>query len=95
MAGKELKSLATSRFWKLYNALPAEVRTLANKAYELWLADPRHASLHFKELGGRGNRFSVRIGIHYRAVGWKPDASTVEWVWVGSHAEYDALLKRL
>jgi hypothetical protein len=48
--------------------------------------------LHFKQLAGRGGRFSVRIGIHYRAVGWKPDASTVESVWIGSPAEYDKLV---
>ena len=90
-----MKSQATSRFWKLYNALPAEVRALSDKTYTLWLKDPRHASLHFKELGGRENKFSVRVGIHYRAIGWKPDGSTVEWVWIGSHAEYDTLMKRL
>jgi hypothetical protein len=54
--------------------------------------NPQHPSLHFKQLAGRGGRFSVRIGIHYRAVGWKPDASTVEWVWIGSHAEYDKIV---
>ena len=54
--------------------------------------NPQHPSLHFKQLSGRGGRFSVRIGIHYRVVGWKPDASTVEWVWIGSHADYDKLI---
>ena len=56
-----MNSLATSRFWKLYNALPAEVRALSDKTYTLWLKDPRHTSLLFKELGGRENKFSVRI----------------------------------
>ncbi|MEI6279007.1 MAG: hypothetical protein WCQ16_06450, partial [Verrucomicrobiae bacterium] len=32
----------------------------------LWLKDPRHASLHFKELGGRENKFSVKCGFDAR-----------------------------
>ena len=87
-----MMSRATARFWKLYGALPPEVRQLAEKTYRLWRDSPQHPSLHFKRLSGRGGRFSVRIGIHYRAVGWKPDASTVEWVWIGSHADYDKLI---
>lgn len=89
-----MRSLATSRFWKLYSALPSETRALADKTYQLWLADPKHPSLHFKELAGSGRRFSVRIGIRYRAIGWKPTSSCVEWVWTGSHADFDSLLKK-
>ncbi|MBU3666372.1 MAG: hypothetical protein FGM15_10930 [Chthoniobacterales bacterium] len=87
-----MKSRATARFWKLYEALPLEVQALSTKTYRLWRDNPQHPSLHFKQLSGRGGRFSVRIGIHYRAVGWKPEPSAIEWVWIGSHAEYDKLL---
>lgn len=80
-----MKSRATARFWKLYGDLPRETQFLADKTYRLWRNNPQHPSLHFKQL-------SVRIGIHYRAVGWKPDGSTVEWVWIGSHADYDRLV---
>jgi len=38
--------------------------------------------------------YSVRIGIGYRALGLR-DADHVYWFWIGSHAEYDELLKRL
>lgn len=37
-----MRSLATSRFWKLHNALPEEIRGLSDKTYKLWLAAPRH-----------------------------------------------------
>jgi hypothetical protein len=37
--------------------------------------------------------YSVRIGIHYRAVGVKHDDHML-WFWIGPHAEYDKLLKR-
>ena len=88
-----MKSTATPRFWALPNALPREVRELAEKNYQLWPENPQHPGLQFKRLAGRGHRFSVRVGDHYRAIAWKLDDGGVEWVWIGSHAEYDRLLK--
>lgn len=53
---------ASSRFWALYEALPAEVRELADKSYRLLRDDPRHPSLHFKRIG---SVWSVRVGARY------------------------------
>ena len=64
-----MKSRATRRFWKCFHELPTEVQELAEKNYALWQRDPTHPSLHFKKLKGGGNRFSVRVGIAYRAIG--------------------------
>ena len=88
MAAK-LKSRATGRFWKLYDALPARIQKLARKNYQLWQKDQNHPSLQFKKLkGGDGSRFSIRIGDHYRAVG-HISGDGIEWVWIGSHEEYN------
>lgn len=38
--------------------------------------------------------YSVRIGISYRALGLR-DEEQIYWFWIGSHAEYDDLLRRL
>jgi len=83
-----LKHHASPRFWRCYEALPDRVRTLAVKCFELLKADPAHPSLRFKRVG----RFrSVRVGLHYRALG--VDVSDgVLWFWIGSHAEYDDLI---
>ena len=89
-----MKSTATPRFWQRLHALPQKVQELAEKNYRLWLENPQHHSLNDKRLAGRGHRFSVRVGDHYRAIAWKLDDGGVEWVWIGSHAEYDQLLKR-
>jgi len=35
--------------------------------------------------------WSVRVGLHYRALATEVDADLV-WFWIGSHAEYDKLL---
>ena len=37
-------------FWRDYNALPQEVRELADKNYALLQSDPRHASLRFRKI---------------------------------------------
>jgi hypothetical protein len=79
-------SRGTSEFWRRYRALPAEVRTLAQKNYRLWSANAFHPSLHFKSIGKAD--WSVRVGGHYRAVG-KFSGKNFLWEWIGSHEEYN------
>ena len=86
-----MNSRATRRFWQAYSSLPPNVQHLARKNYQLWLQDHQHPSLHFKKLKGGSNRFSVRIGDHYRALGHLVD-DTVEWVWIGTHEDYNKLI---
>jgi hypothetical protein len=83
-----VKHLASPDFWEAYASLPAQVQRLANRNYRILKANPNHPSLHFKRVG----RFrSVRVGLHYRALGVNaPDG--VVWFWIGSHAEYDKLI---
>ncbi len=59
--------------------LPAAVQRVADGNYELLKADPQQPSLHFKRIG---RMCSVRIGIHYRAVGVE-DGPDVVWFWIG------------
>lgn len=83
-----MRHRATPRFWTCYNALPTEVRQLADRSYALLRQDSRHPSLHFKKIG---QFWSVRVGLHYRALAIE-SGSDVVWVWIGSHAEYDQLI---
>ena len=79
---------ASPRFWRAYRGLSKEVRQQADPSYELLKDNPAHPSLHLKKVG----RFwSVRIGLHYRAVAVGADTDLV-WFWIGSHADYDRLL---
>jgi len=86
-----MTSRATRQFWKLYSELPGSVQRLAVKNYRLWRENANHPSLDFKKLGGTADRFSVRVGDHYRALGRLVPAG-VDWVWVGSHQDYDKLV---
>ena len=79
---------ASPRFWECYELLPPEIRTLADENFALLKRNPRHPSLHFKQIG----RFwSVRVGLRYRALGIAaPDG--VVWFWIGNHKDYDRLI---
>jgi len=48
-------------------ALPADVRKQARDAYKLFMTNPNHPSLRYKQI--KGAVYSVRIGLHYRALG--------------------------
>ncbi len=85
---RDLKYLASPQFWTCLRALPRPVQQLAGKSFALLKNNPRHPSLHLKQIG----RFwSVCIGLSYRALGVGiPDG--VLWFWIGSHADYDTLI---
>ena len=83
-----MRHFASPRFWALYEALPADIRDLADKNYQLLKADPRHPSLHFKKLG---EHWSVRVGAHYRALAVEVEGG-MYWIWIGAHADYDKII---
>lgn len=91
-----MTSETTKEFRKLLRQLPADVRKHAQQAYKRWQADPWHPALRFKTIHHRLPIYSVRIGIHWRAIGVK-ERDNLIWFWIGSHGEYNrkvALLKR-
>jgi hypothetical protein len=79
---------ATPEFWACYRGLPASVQKLADRAFAMLKADPRHPSLHFKKVG---SFFSARVGLYHRALAVEsPDGAL--WFWIGTHADYDKLI---
>jgi hypothetical protein len=83
-----VRHFASPSFWECYKKLPENIRALADKNYALLKQNPRHSSLQLKKVG----RFwSVRVGIRYRALAVEVEAGLL-WFWVGSHADYDALI---
>jgi len=85
-----LNHFATAKFWDCYDRLPESVRKQADGQYDLLKHDPRHPSLHFKKIGERF--WPVRVGLHYRALAVQRGDDCV-WFWIGSHAEYDKLIR--
>jgi hypothetical protein len=79
-------------FWAGFEALPIPVQKQARKQFQLWRKNPFATPLHFKELFP--DVWSVRINQNYRALGRRRE-NLIVWFWIGPHAEYDQLLKRL
>lgn len=83
-----MRHFASPSFWRAYASLPESVRELADKNYALLKENPRHPSLHFKQVG---QFWSVRVGSRYRALAVEVEAGLL-WFWIGSHADYDAMI---
>ena len=84
-----MKHFASPEFWAAYRPLPNTVRALADKNFALLKNDPNHPSLRLKKVG---RFYSVRVGLRYRALAVDAEGGLL-WFWIGSHADYDALLK--
>jgi hypothetical protein len=89
-----MTSRTTKRFRNGFRALPAEVRKQAAEAYRLFLDNPRHPSLQFKQVHAIEPVYSVRINRNYRAVGVLLGQDML-WFWIGAHGEYEKLLRSL
>ncbi|HEY2069641.1 MAG TPA: hypothetical protein VGG48_08830 [Rhizomicrobium sp.] len=84
-----MNHFASASFWSAYDKLPPEIREAADQKFALLKENPRYPSLHFKKVG----RFwSVRVNLHYRAVGVEaPDG--IVWITLIPHAAYDRMIK--
>jgi hypothetical protein len=60
-----MKSFATPKFWEAHAELPDHTRKSARKQELLWLSDPKHPSLRFKNVG---ELWLVRVTQGYRAL---------------------------
>jgi hypothetical protein len=89
-----VKSVTTAQFWKLYRALPKHAQDRADRAYQLWRVNPYASGLYFKRVGLRRPAYSVRIGKSYRTLGML-EGDAMIWFWIGTHDEYERLLKHL
>jgi hypothetical protein len=83
-----VRHFASEKFWATYEALPLQIRKLADSNYALLKNDPRHPSLQFKKVG---RYWSVRVGLRYRALAVEVDDGYLRF-WIGSHADYDRLI---
>ena len=90
-----MKSELTTGFISCFAKLPERVQRTARKNYQLWRENPSHPSLEFKKLTTKQAVYSVRAGIGWRAVGVMKDSDTIVWFWIGSHSNYDKLIKKL
>lgn len=67
-----MNHFASPSFWSAYDGLPLTTQKLADKNYEILKFNPKHPSLHFKNIG---IYWSVRVGIEYRALAVEVDSA--------------------
>jgi len=89
-----MKSHTTARFRKAFQRLPPTVQAKARGAFRTWNKDSSHPSLRFKQVHQSKPICSVRIGVHWRAVGVKGEDVLI-WFWIGSHEDHNNLLASL
>lgn len=89
-----MNSRMTSQFRKLLANLPKEIQQQSKEAYRRFRDNPYYPSLYFKRIHSTQSIYSVRISRDYRAVGVQ-HSNEIIWFWVGSHSDYDRMLKKL
>ncbi len=83
-----MNSWTTPEFWAAFAALSPAVRATAQRAYRLWLLNPRHGSLRFER---KGRFWSARVGSGHRALAVSVPGGFL-WFWIGPHDEYERML---
>ena len=89
-----MKSSVTQTFRKRLNELPTSAQEQAAKVYALRQKDPYHPSLQFKRVSQKQPIYSARVSLNYRVLGLL-ESDHIYWYWIGTHDEYDDLLKRI
>jgi mRNA-degrading endonuclease RelE of RelBE toxin-antitoxin system len=89
-----LKSKTTRQFREDLASLPEAVRQQARSAYRTFRDNPHHPGLQFKRVHPTLPIYSARVSSDYRAVGVR-NGGEIVWFFIGSHTEYEHLLKRL
>jgi hypothetical protein len=89
-----MNSSLLPQFFTLYRALPEDERQRARQSYKIFQENPHHPSLRFRQVHPTRPIYSARVGTHHRVVRIR-DGGEIFWYWIGSHAEYDQLLRQL
>ena len=89
-----MKSTTTDAFWNCYAELPEEIKKQARDMYAQFLHDPYYPGLHFKRVHSARAMYSVRITRDYRALGILQHNDEIIWFWIGSHSDYEKIIKK-
>ena len=82
-------------FKKSFQILPKEIKHKAKEAYKIWKKNPFDNSLNFKQIHPTKPIYSLQITLNWRAVGIRKEKNTMLWFWIGSHEEYNKLIKHI
>ncbi|MGZ3663868.1 MAG: ParE family toxin-like protein [Ktedonobacterales bacterium] len=73
--------------------MPSSAQKPALEACQRWQHDSSYPGLHFKPIDPSDpSVYSIRIGMHYRAICERQPDGTYLWVWIGTHEEHNNLI---
>lgn len=75
-----------------FEKLPERIKKVARKNYKIWKNNPKHPGLEFKRIHTKLSIYSIRVGYGWRAMG-SVKKNIIVWFWIGSHSDYDKLIK--
>ena len=80
----------TLAFREAYQALPSDIRDLADSKFRLLKQNHLHPSLYWKPMGNGYVR--VRVGRSYRAIAVERGVDYV-WIWIGHRQDFETYLR--
>jgi len=73
------------KFWQLYEKLPDDIKSLADKTFIDLKKTQEHTLLNIFKVG---RYWSLPIGTKNRALGVEVDEGGLLWCWIGSYSDY-------
>ena len=73
------------KFWQLYEKLPDDIKSLADKNFRALEKTQEHTLLNILKVG---RYWSLPIGTKNRALGVEVDEGGLLWCWIGSYSDY-------
>ena len=73
------------KFWQLYEKLPDDIKSLADKIFRDLDKTGEHSSLSIIKVG---RYWSLPIGTKNRALGVEVGEGDLLWCWIGSYSDY-------
>ena len=73
------------KFWQLYEKLPDDIKSLADKTFIDLKKTQEHTLLNILKVG---RYWSLPIGTKNRALGVEVDEGDLLWCWIGSYSDY-------
>ena len=73
------------KFWQLYEKLPDDIKSLADKTFIDLKKTQEHSLLNILKVG---RYWSLPIGTKNRALGVQVNEAGLLWCWIGSYSDY-------
>ena len=79
-------------FWQLYEKLPDDIKSLADKTFIDLKKTQEHTLLNILKVG---RYWSLPIGTKNRALGVEVDKGGLLWCWIGDFSDYSNFLESI